>query len=752
MRNPLWKCFNAAKALIEDNNVEVLMGFQALDVAAATAEFSNRARVPMISLTGEIPTWASQEWPFLLSAGRSQRAQMKAVVAIVQSWKWWRVTIIYEDTGSASDENIPHLINDIQDAGVVIEQFARLSPLLAFSDTNYLHHELSSLKAKQCRLFIVHTSVKLASNIFIQAKKLGMMENGSVWITTSTISNELDSLNETTISSMEGVLGVQSYFPKAGNRFKRFAKKFRELFKSLYPNEHHREPGLYALQAYDALWALALATNPISNSSTMSGEFLLQKLSNSNFQGLNGEFKFSQGRLKAQKVFRIVNVYGKGYGEIGYWSDGLGFSVNIANGSTYDKYMSNLKQVLWPGKPTSVPMGYTIPTDANPLIIGVPANPAFDDFVKVHCKNSSCTDPTVTGFSVDVFKATLAHLPYNVSYKFVPYNGTYDSMIQQVQNQTFQVVIGDTSILAERCKYAQFTPPYSEPGLQAVIYEKNQPKDEWLFMKPFTTPMWIFTGLVNIYNGFVVWLIERRHNSAFRGSIWNQIGTMFNLAFTTLFSLHGGKLHSNLSRVTMVVWLFVALVVTQSYTASLTSSLTAEKINGHKLDIQELKINKEKVGCSANSFVGSYLQVLGFPEENILKVSRADEYPQLLKNGTIKAAFLISPYVKIFLAKYCNKGFTTAEPTYKIGGFGFAFTKGHPLLPDISQAVLNVTESWELKSIESKMLSKYNCSNTEKEDDKDKDGLELYTFRAIFGITVGTSTVALFFFCVSHLL
>ncbi|KAL9665644.1 hypothetical protein QQ045_021065 [Rhodiola kirilowii] len=549
---------------------------------------------------------------------------------------------------------------------------------------------------------------------------------------------------------MEGVLGVQSYFPSAGNQFKRFGSKFGVIFKSLYPKEPYREPGFHALQSYDTLWSLALATKSLSNSSTMSGQSLVDKISNSNFQGLNGEFKFSQGRRNAQKVFRIVNVVGKSYREIGHWSDGLGFSVNITKGSTYGKCMNILGEVFWPGGAWTVPRGYTIPIEANPLIIGVPANPAFDDIVKVHCDDSSCTNPTVTGFSVDVFKATLACLPYNLSYKFVPYNGTYDSMIQEVQNQTFQVVIGDTSILAERCKYAQFTPPYSESGLQAVIYVKHPRLDKaWLFKTPFTTHMWIFTGLVNIYNGFVVWLIERRHNTAFRGSVWNQIGTMISLAFTTLFSLHG-KLYSNMSRMTMLVWLFVALVVTQSYTASLTSLLTVQKLNTPKLDIHELMRNKEKVGCSGNSFVGNYLQVLGFREENILKVYRADEYPQLLKNGTIKAAFLITPYAKIFLAKYCS-GYATAEPTFKVGGFGFAFAKGHPLLPDISEAILNVSESGDLKALEGKMLSKYNCTEPKPVNEDDGDSLGINSFQGIFGITIATSTVALFSFCISHL-
>ena len=51
--------------------------------------------------------------------------------------------------------------------------------------------------------------------------------------------------------------------------------------------------------------------------------------------------------------------------------------------------------------------------------------------------------------------------------------------------------------------------------------------------------MWALTTIINIYNGFVIWLIERNHCSDLKGSVPNQIGVLLWLAFTTLFSLQG---------------------------------------------------------------------------------------------------------------------------------------------------------------------------------------------------------------------
>jgi len=135
--------------------------------------------------------------------------------------------------------------------------------------------------------------------------------------------------------------------------------------------------------------------------------------------------------------------------------------------------------------------------------------------------------------------------------------------------------------------------------------------------------------------------------------------------------LVGEKLHSNLSRMAMAVWLFVALVLTQSFTASLTTLLTVQRLDPINVDIETLIKSGAKVGCDANSFVVNYLgSVVGFDPKNIVGMHTEDDYPEALKKGEIEAAFLEVPYVKMYLAKYCE-GFTTSGPTLKVGGFGF---------------------------------------------------------------------------------
>lgn len=103
------------------------------------------------------------------------------------------------------------------------------------------------------------------------------------------------------------------------------------------------------------------------------------------------------------------------------------------------------------------------------------------------------------------------------------------------------MIAADLTILEERYKYADFSQAYTESGMVLIVpIQSMLPVQKLIFMKPFTKELWGLIVATTIYNGFIVWLIERNHNPEFRsGTVWNQIGTLFSLAFTTLFTLSG---------------------------------------------------------------------------------------------------------------------------------------------------------------------------------------------------------------------
>ncbi|XP_058095706.1 glutamate receptor 2.7-like [Magnolia sinica] len=389
---------------------------------------------------------------------------------------------------------------------------------------------------------------------------------------------------------------------------------------------------------------------------------------------------------------------------------------------------------------------WATPTTGKTLKIGVPANYSYPKYVLVKC-NWTSNQTCFSGHAIDVFRLVWKNLHNNIDYVFIPFHGPYDSLIMQVYHGKFDAVVGDISIVAKRCEYVEFSRPYTETGARMVVLEKQEHGKAWIFVKPFTMTLWALTGFIFLYNGIIVWVIETANNEK-ESSFSEKFGNLIWLSFTTLFPIHGERLRSNLSRMAMVVWLFVALVLTQSYTASLTSMLTVRRLRPSVVDVESLLKNKSKVGCDAGSFMSRYLEDVVEFEATCVETYAFDQYAQALSIGTIKAAFLEIPYIQLFLDEN-PKGYTVTGPTYEIGGFAFVFPKGSDIVEKVSDEILRLRENGTLRKME--RLLTHKRSTMEPSNDENDGRLSPDGFWGLFFITGGMSTSALLLFLVGRL-
>ncbi|KAL2488384.1 glutamate receptor 2.6 [Forsythia ovata] len=162
------------------------------------------------------------------------------------------------------------------------------------------------------------------------------------------------------------------------------------------------------------------------------------------------------------------------------------------------------------------------------------------------------------------------------------------------------------------------------------------------------------------------------------------------------FSFAGEKLTSNLSRIIVLVWVFVVLILTSGYTATLSSLLTVQQI--------QLGSAGEFLGIQLGSFVGGVIaNNLNFKDQRLKQYTSPEEYAEALsrghKDGGVDAIIDEIPYIKIVLAKYSHDyGIIASSST--TGGFGFVFPKGSPLVPDISKEIIKLREGGQLLRIE----------------------------------------------------
>ncbi|KAK1416733.1 hypothetical protein QVD17_25849 [Tagetes erecta] len=321
--------------------------------------------------------------------------------------------------------------------------------------------------------------------------------------------------------------------------------------------------------------------------------------------------------------------------------------------------------------------------------------------------------------------------------------------MRQIPAERYDAIAGDVTIMSRRHEYVDFTQPYTESGLEMIVPVRSRLSNQpWLFMKPFTAQMWWLIAAITLYNGFIIWLIERAHCQYLRGSVINQIGIVIWLAFTTLFTLRADRLHSNLSRMAVVVWLFVALIVTQSYMASLASMLTAQRLEPTITSVEALRNMNATVGYCNGSLVNHYLKdVLGFKNFKVKSYNSTHRYAEALNSGEIAAIFLEVPAAKVFLAQYCRSFIRTGE-TFKVGGFGFAFPRRYSWLSEANKALMNISESGKLKEFEDAYLTSEKCVDDEPSPNED-ESLSLRSFSILFELTGGTSTLVLVIYIIT---
>lgn len=742
-RNP-FLASSSAEELIKEKDVKLIIGMETWEEAAQVAVIGSKNRIPVISLSSPAlsPALAAIRWPYLVRMTNDDSEQMKCIAAIISSYGWRRVIAVYEDDVYGGDSGkVAQLSESLQKHGSEIEHRLILPPFSSIPNPKEaVQEELEKLQGIQSRVFVVlQSSLPMVIHLFEAAKEMGFVGRESVWIVTDTISNYLDSFNSSVISSMEGALGIKTYYSEQGDSYRTFYNQFKTVFRNKHPEEDCFEPGIHALKAYDIIRLIN------SSITTSSPDSLLQNILSSNFNGLSGPIRFSKPQeLSENPVLRIINVVGKKYKELdSFWHPKIGFTRSendfVGNTSIYFG-----RKVTWPADLEHVPKGWGMPTQAKPLHIGVPARTTFEKFVKVADGENAADVKKYDGFCIELFHNLLTYLDYDLPYVFSPFNGTYDELISSVHNKTFDAVVGDITILAERTKLVEFTQPYTETGLSMIVPVKSE-ESAWIFLKPFTIEMWLVTGIVLVYTMFIVWFLEHQSNPEFTGPWKNQMATALWFTFSSLFFAHREKIYGNLTRVVVVVWLFVVLILTSSYTASLTSMLTVRRLEPNVTDLYWLKNLQLPIGCDGDSFVKEYLQtVLDFKPDNIKNVDSEYKYEGAFKSRNITAAFLELPYKKVFLSHYCNQYISTA-PISRFGGLAFVFQKGSPMAADFSVAILKMFEDGRLKALQDKWFGPECSANV---SDNGSDRLGLRSFWGLYLISAVTSTICFLAFLV----
>ncbi|OIT38033.1 glutamate receptor 2.8 [Nicotiana attenuata] len=763
--------------LLKDVKVDAILGPQKSAQANFLMDLGDRAQVPIISFSATSPSLHTRT-PYFVQAAQGDDTQVGAIAAIVKAFQWSRVVMIFEDSEYGSGI-VPYLSNAFQDVNAHIS-YKSVFPVSASDE--FILKELYKMMTLQTRVFVVHMSHTLGARLFLKAKDIGMMEKGYAWIITSGLVDLAYLMDSDVAEAMQGVLGVKPLIPKS-EQLRSFSSRLKKKSLEKSPGIGRADLSIFGLWAYDTLWALAMAAERVGlkeppktlENSTVNlnvsdlfnfgnsevGPKLLKAISETKFEGLSGKFRLIDGKMGSSS-YQIINMVGNGQKEVGIWNPSLGIRRELNwNTTTHDtSSRENMRSIIWPGDSTVVPKGWEVPMSGKKLRIGVPVKAGFTDFVRV-AKDTQVNARIISGFYIDVFKSVMEALPYSVPYELLPFEnpdgssaGTYNDLIYQVFLQNYDAAIGDITITANRSKYVDFTLPFAEGGVISIVpitYEDAN--DIWAFLKPLKKELWLTSIAFFFLTGLAVWILEHRVSSAFRGPPSQHVGMIFYFPFSTLVFAHRERIVNNLARLVVVVWMFVILILNSTYTASLSSRFTVQRLQPAITDVSELIKNRDFVGCQEGSFIVDFLRKKGFDDSRIRTYTSPYDCDEALsrgsKSGGISAFYDVIPYSKLFLSKHCDK-YMTVGPTYRTDGFAFVFPKGSPLVADVSRAVIELTENGKIMEMEQHWLrNEQTCAGPD--DNMNSITISLQSFKGLFAITGGVTAVSLLIFIASYL-
>ncbi|XP_059063925.1 glutamate receptor 3.2 isoform X1 [Cryptomeria japonica] len=710
-----------SSALIDAENVLKMFRENVVSVVAPmTPQVCNfvsllaeSAQVLLITFAGSDPSMSIKHSAYSIQMIGRDAVQMKAVASLLSKFYWREVVVVFQDD-ELGLSGLLALHNALTgSAASIVQKFSFTVKSFNNSSWKEIQKRLEDDKTRS-RVFILHTSYELAQKIFFETKGSGIMKRqGWAWIVTEWVAGSLDTADDTTMDSMQGVIGVRTNITDTP-RFENISRRWKGKFMRLYPNVTHSENiGAVGTYAYDSVWVIAKAIEDLfrdnkltelefkssGRSSTdayvfQEGSALFQKAVNSSFEGISGNITFSKSGLLEIHSYDIVNVVHREIKVVGSW---MKEELKLKEGV----------EIMWPDGSATPPSGF------RKFIVGVPPNVVFPGFINIKNNNTK-----FEGFCIDVFKRAVEKLHCRFDYEFRVSEKTdkypdYDDLVDQVANKTFDAVVADITILSDRSEKVDFTQPYTDTGLVIMVPIKNTKSSAWAFMKPFTLSMWLTALAFILLTAFLILLFERHENDAFTGETARQLEISLWFSFATIVFVQGEKIMTSLGKVILMVWLFVVLILNSSYTASLASYVTVQQLSPTIRDTQSLRASNTSIGHMDGSFVEKYLiDELRIDKNRLRAFTKATDYVESLRNGSIGAVVDETPYINMLVSENCGEFEIVSRPFYR-GGFGFVFAKGSPVVPEMTSAVLNITQDkTELDSIRSGYFGSESCNDS----------------------------------------
>ena len=314
-----------------------------------------------------------------------------------------------------------------------------------------------------------------------------------------------------------------------------------------------------------------------------------------------------------------------------------------------------------------------------------------------------------TGFSADLWKEIAKRANLNtVQYKLYPNVGDF---ITGVQSNEVNAGIAAISITADRETKIDFTQPMFNSGLKILVQQNNGGGEgsENLFTKMYSALKtkeftWLVgtTLLLALIPAHLMYFIEgTRQRGLFSRSYFPGIFEALGWTLTALGMGMEESPKTRTGRVLGIIWMFAGIIFIAFFTATVTSDLTAQKLQGGINSIDDLA--GKRVVTVKNSTASKYLTTSNI---SYTSAESPDEAYKALTDDTADAVVYDAPALEYFESHDGKGKVKTVGEIFKPENYGIALPKDSVLRDKVDQALLSIQEDGTYATIRAKWFEK----------------------------------------------
>lgn len=303
----------------------------------------------------------------------------------------------------------------------------------------------------------------------------------------------------------------------------------------------------------------------------------------------------------------------------------------------------------------------------------------------------------LSGFSIDLWRNITNQI--GVESKFIEYSSV-PQLLSAIKESKANLGISAISITAEREQNFDFSLPIFSGGLQIMVRnpESNSSAFPNILQLFFSTSLLQVIGValvLIVVAAHIIWLSERHHQDGMiPKSYFPGIFKACWWAAATLATQADEMPKGVMGRLVGIVWMFIGVLFAAYFTASATTSLTVQQLQGDIRSIDDLP--GKVVATTAGSTAATYLRE---HKISVLEVTKIEQAYNALQTKKADAVVFDAPVLLFYAANEGKGKVQIVGSILREESYGIILPNNSPYRKPINQALLSLKENGTYQSL-----------------------------------------------------